>query len=56
MISLLMNRYHLSPGFLQILACFKDRYMPTEEEFSSAAQSHLTDDRYGMLALINILG
>ena len=54
MISLLMDRYHLSPGFLQILTCFKDRHLPTEEAFSSASQSHFTDKRSGMSSLIDI--
>jgi len=54
MISLLMDHYHLSPGFLQILGCFKDRYLPTEEGFSSASQSNFNGNRYGMSTLIDI--
>ncbi|KAI4678740.1 uncharacterized protein J4E84_008558 [Alternaria hordeiaustralica] len=48
-----MDRYHLSPGFLQILTCFKDRHLPTEEGFSSASQSHFTDKRSEVRAVEN---
>jgi len=54
MISLLMDHYNLSLGFLQVLVCFKDRYLSTEEGFSSASQSHFTDNRCGMSSLIHV--
>ncbi|KAF2129636.1 hypothetical protein P153DRAFT_22948 [Dothidotthia symphoricarpi CBS 119687] len=45
MISLIMDQYRLSSGFLQILACFRDRYLSTEEGFSGASQSLFTSSR-----------
>ncbi|KAH7076862.1 hypothetical protein BKA63DRAFT_291670 [Paraphoma chrysanthemicola] len=45
MVSTIMDHYSLGPGFLNILASFRDRYLPTEEGYSSASQSLFRDDR-----------
>ncbi|KAF2438505.1 hypothetical protein P171DRAFT_491170 [Karstenula rhodostoma CBS 690.94] len=45
MICILLDRYILGPGFLHMLACFRDRYLPTEEGFSGAPQTIISPGR-----------
>ncbi|KAJ8115232.1 hypothetical protein OPT61_g3078 [Boeremia exigua] len=43
MISLFMDYYKLSPGFLHILSSFRDRYLATEEGFTGPSRSTMAN-------------
>jgi hypothetical protein len=47
MIVLLMEQYSLSVGFLHLLSCFRDRYLPTEEGFTGSSRLVETADKVG---------
>ncbi|KAH7070305.1 hypothetical protein FB567DRAFT_554807 [Paraphoma chrysanthemicola] len=45
MVALLADHYDLSAGFFQMLGCFRDRLISTEEGFSGISRSHFATQR-----------
>jgi hypothetical protein len=49
MIFTLIDHYNISCGFLQMLTCFRARYLPTEEGVSAPPRMVLGTEQSGMI-------